>query len=193
MYAKILIAAALACAAVATHAESTPAKKELIARMLKLQQPGIESMARALAEQPAAVVLNGISANLPQNLDPKRREGILRDVQAEVRKYADEVVPVVRDRALKLAPITVGPLLDEKFSEDELRQLVTMLESPVFARFQALGNDMQRALTEKLVAETRSQVEPRVKALEQGLTRRLGVVPVPAAPAAPPASAPRAR
>ncbi|MDO9293872.1 MAG: hypothetical protein Q7U09_20030, partial [Hydrogenophaga sp.] len=40
-------------------APSTPAKKELVTRLLKLQQPGIESLARTLAEQPAAEMLDG--------------------------------------------------------------------------------------------------------------------------------------
>ena len=189
MFTKLLISVALACAALAVHAQSTASKKELIARILKLQQPGIEAMARGLAEQPAAIVLNGMSASLPQGIEPQRREAIIREVQAEVRKYVDEVVPIVRERALKLAPDTIGTVLDEKFTEDELRQLVTLIESPVYAKFQQQGNEMQRALTQKLIADTRGQVEPRVKAMEQAIARRLGVTLGPAAPA----SAPRAR
>jgi hypothetical protein len=43
---------------------------------------------------------------------------------------------------------------------------------------------MQRALGEKLIAETRTAVDPKVRALEQSMTRRLAA----AAPAAAPAS-----
>ena len=56
------ILAALALAACATFAQaqgtaSTPAKKELIKRLMQLQQPGLEAMARSLTEQPAARML----------------------------------------------------------------------------------------------------------------------------------------
>lgn len=191
MYTKLLAVAAFACAATFTvqAAEPTPAKKEIIARILKLQQPGIEAMARGLAEQPASVVVNGMAASLPPTIDAKRRDGMIRDVQAEVRKYTDEAVPIVRDRALKLAPAVIGTLLDEKFTEEELRQLVAMIESPVYSKFQQQGNEMQRAMTQRLVAETRTLVEPKVKALEDALARKLGLTPVPAASA----SAPRVK
>ncbi len=180
------------CAGTATaQTPPSPAKQELIARILKLQQPGIEAMARGLAEQPAAIILDGMSGALSTRVPPEKREAIAREVQAEVRKYTDEAVPLVRDRALKLAPSTIGAVLNEKFSEDELRQLVALIESPVYSRLQSLGNEMQRALTQPLIAETRPQIEPKVKALEQAIARRLGLAGAPgAAPQRAPASAP---
>jgi len=183
MLKKLLVPLFVALAALTAQAQPSPAKQELIARILKLQQPGIEAMARNLAEQPAAIILDGMSATLSTRIAPERRDAVVREVQAEVRKYTDEAVPLVRERAIKLAPSTIGALLDEKFTEDELRQLVALIESPVYAKFQLLGNDMQRALTQKLIAETRPQIEPKVKALEQAIARRLGLTAGRAAPA----------
>ena len=100
-----------------------------------------------------------------------------------MKKYSDEVVPVVRERAVKLAPETIGKLLDDKFSEEELRDLIKVLESPVGRKFAQLNIDMQKALNEKLVAEMRPTVEPKVKALEASIAKRLGIQP--AAVAAP--------
>ena len=70
--------------------------------------------------------------------------------------------------ALKLAPQTIGAVLEEKLSEDELKQVVAMLESPVNRKYTALLGDMQRALGEKLIAETRTAVDPKVRALYPG-------------------------
>ena len=42
---------------------------------------------------------------------------------------------------------------------------------------------MQRALSEKVVAETRPDVEPKLKALQASVSKRLGIVPTPAASA----------
>lgn len=159
-------------AALAQTAEPSAAKKELVARVLKLQQPGVENLGRQLAEQPAlqmAMPVRAAIARLPQD----KREAVARQIEAEVQRYAEEVVPIVRDRAVALAPATLGPMIEQRFTEEELRQLIAILESPVNARYQALGNEMQRALGTKLVAETRTAVEPKFKALEQSIQNKL--------------------
>jgi hypothetical protein len=70
-------------------------------------------------------------------------------------------------------------------SEDELREVISILESPANRKFQSLGGEMQRAIGEKLVAETRGEIGPKVQALEQAVAARLQP-PADAAPAAKP-------
>ena len=152
-------------------------KKELVGRILKLQQPGIEAMARGLAEQPALELIDRADAALPNRIAADKRETVARDIQADVKKYLDEAVPLVQQRAVRLAPATVGAVLEEKFTEDELRQVVGIIESPVYAKFQQMGGDMQKALGEKLVTEMRPTIDPKVQALEQSIAKRLGVPP----------------
>lgn len=161
---------------------STPAKKELVAKVLKLQQPAIEALARQMVEQPAMQMLQQASAAV-RRLPEAQREAAARDIQAEARKYADEAVGIARPMAVQLAPSTIGVVLEERFTEAELREIVTILESPVNRKFQAAGTDMQRALGERLVTETRPSIEPKVKALEASIVKRLS-------PPATPASAP---
>ena len=175
--------------ATGAQAQSTPAKKELVARLLLLQQPAIEQLAQALALRPAEQMLQQAGLALQSQVPADKREAIANEIQADVKKYADETVPLVRERAVKLAPSTVGVLLEEKFSEDELKQLIAIMESPVNRKFQQLGGDMQKALMEKLVAETQGTVQPKVKALEQTIGKRLGL-PAPAAAASKAAKAP---
>ena len=186
---KPLLAAALFAAAFALPAQAQTAptigKKELIARVLQLQQPGIEAMARGLAEQPAMQLMQQAGQAL-QRLPTERREALARDIEADLRKYAEEAVPIVTARAVKLAPSTIGPLLEERLNEDELRQVIAMLESPVIRKFQGMTGDMQKALTEKLVSETKPDIEPKVRAMQQVVAKRLGLT----APAAGAASAP---
>ncbi len=43
-------------------------------------------------------------------------------------------MPIVRERAIKLAPATIGVALETKMSEDELKQVLAWLESPADAR-----------------------------------------------------------
>lgn len=151
---------------------SSPAKKALVAKVLQLQQPGIEAMAKQLAEQPALQMMQQVGAAL-QRVPAERREAVAKEIQADARKYAEEATPIVRERAVKLAPATIGALLEERFTEDELKQVVALLESPINRKLQAMGPEMQRALGEKLVGETRASIEPKVKALEQSIVKRL--------------------
>lgn len=187
---KIFVAAMLIAVGVIAHAESTPAKKELVAKVLQLQQPAIELVARAMAEQPAQILMQRAGPILQQRIPPEKRQGVAQDIQADVKKYVDETVPIVRDRAVALAPSTIGVLLDERFTEDELKQLIAIIESPVNRKFQQLGGEMQKSLTEKLVAETKTLIEPKVRALDRSVGTRLGL-PAPAA-SAPAARAPAA-
>ncbi|RYF17673.1 MAG: hypothetical protein EOO30_06230 [Comamonadaceae bacterium] len=177
MYRKslLILAIAAACATTTAQAQSTPAKKEAVARILKLQQPGIEKMARALVQDSVLPLMDAAGNALQQRVAADKREALAKEMQADARKYVDDTTIMVRDRALKLAPTTVGPMLEEKFTEDELKQLVTLLESPVLAKFNSVGGDMQRGLLEKVVADTRPQVEPRLRALEDNFAKKLGL------------------
>lgn len=156
-------------------AASTPAKKALVTRILKVQQPGIESMSRAMAERPAQVVMERAGAAMAASVPADKREATAKDIEGYVKKYLDEAVPLVTSRALKLAPTTVGTLLEEKFSEADLKQLASFLESPVYNKYQQLSGDMQKVLLEKLLADTRGVIEPKVVALDQAVGKRLGV------------------
>ncbi|MFO1296510.1 MAG: hypothetical protein U1F25_08530 [Rubrivivax sp.] len=76
-------------------------------------------------------------------------------------------MPLLRERALALAPQTMGPVFEQRFTEEELRQLLAILEAPVARRYQATLNEWQRALGGRLVAETKGAVQPKLAALEQ--------------------------
>ncbi len=181
MFKAFMVAAALVAAGWA-QADTSPAKKELVAKVLKLQQPALEVMARQMAEQPAVQLMQQAGPAL-QRLPEDRREAVARDIDADVRKYVEDATPIVRDRAVKLAPSVVGAMLEERFTEDELKQVIAFLESSAFRKFQGVGQDSQRALVEKLVAETKGDIEPKVRAMQQSVSQRLGLGPAPAAAA----------
>ena len=173
----------------AALAQTDGSKKELVARILALQKPGIELMAKSLAQQPAMVVMQQAGLAL-QQMPADRREALGRDIEADLRKYADEAAPIVSNRAVALAPSTIGPMLEERFTEGELREVIAMLESPTVRKFQGMAGDMQKALTEKLVAETKAEIEPKVRAMQQSVSKRLGLTNAAPASAAPAPAAP---
>jgi hypothetical protein len=70
--------------------------------------------------------------------------------------------------------------------EAELRQLIAALESPAFRKFQQVSGEGQRALTPKLVNEARVLLEPKARAMDNAVAKRLGISPPPANPASAP-------
>lgn len=176
---KLIVLALLPWLALAgvAQAESSAAKKELVAKVLQLQQPGIETAARSLAEQPAANMVQQAGIALQARVPAEKRDAVAKDMQADLKKYLDDAVPFLTDRALKLAPSTVGVMLDEKFTEQELKELIAIMTSPVNRKFSAMGGEMQKALIEKLVVDTKDVILPKVKVLEASLSKRLGITP----------------
>jgi uncharacterized protein len=190
---KRMIATALLASAVMAHAQTTaipnapaapasPAKKELVQKLMALQQPALENLARSMVEQPAMRMLQEAGRVMQQQVPPEKREAIGKSIETDIRKFVEESVPIMRERAIKLAPSTIGATLEEKFTEDELRQLINWLESPVNKKYLQLGPEMQSNFTQKLVAEARPVIDPRLQALETKVRATLG------GPAAGPAS-----
>ena len=187
---RAALIATLVGAAGLSQAQSTssPAKKELTQKLLRMQQSDFEGLARALADQSVAQFGQQAGAVLQNRVSAEQRDVVAKEIQAEFRKFGADVNPLLRDRVIKLAPSVVGPVLEAKLSEDEIKQLISALESPGFRKFQQLTPEMQRTLSETLVADTKTLVEPRIKALEQAVTAKLNK----AMQAAPSASTPNA-
>lgn len=169
MWKSIALAAALAVAGAGAHAQS---KKELAQKAVQLQAEGVEGIGRSIADQTANQVLGAVGPAL-QAVPPEKREATAKDLQAEVKKFHAEIETVLRKRAAETGPATLGALLESRFSEDELKTLIAWLESPVSKKFEQIVPEMHQALSQKVVADTKGTVEPRLKALEATLRKRL--------------------
>ena len=98
--------ARLACAAILSTTVATamaqgtasPAKKDLVQKVLTLQQSGIEGIGNALANQTATQVLQ-VAGQAMARVPADKREAVAQEIQGDLRRYVDETLPVVRDRA----------------------------------------------------------------------------------------------
>ncbi len=178
----------LALAAGASHAQ-VQTKKDLIAKVVQLHMQGIENVGRVIAGQTSQQMLQAAGQALPR-VAADKREAVGKEIQDDVKKFYDDVEPLLKKRAVELAPATVGAAYEEKFSEDELKVIIAWLESPVSKKYAQMDRDQGNALAEKVVADTRPAIEPKLKALEATVAKRLGVTgnegsasaPKPAAP-----------
>ena len=194
---RCLTLAALCAAATLAQAQS---KKELVQKVLALQQPTIEGVARNLVERPALQMMQAAGQALQTQVPADRRETVGKSIEADIKKFVEEATPVMRERALKLAPSTLGATLEEKFTDAELKQLIAWLESPVNKKFQQVGPEIQNTFVQKLAADAAPLLDPKLKALEQKVRASLGLpeavaagasgaAPRPAAPAPAPGKA----
>lgn len=160
MFMVLLAGASLA------HAQS-PTKKELVAKLLLIQQPTVEVIARQVVERPAMQVMQAAGNAMQAQVVPERREALGKSIEADVKKFVEEANPILRERAVKLAPATYGAALEEKFSEDELKQLIAWLESPLNKKLSQISPELQRDFTQKLVADGAPLIDPKLQQLQQ--------------------------
>lgn len=167
----------LAVAQTPAAGNASPAKKQLVAKLLEIQRPGIEALANNIAMAPVMQMRQAAATALQQAVPAERREAVARDIEADMRKYFEDVSPELRQQAVRIAPATLGTIFEERFTEAELRELIALLESPVNRKFQSLSGELQRAIGERLVGESRAIVEPKLRELERTVGGRLGLQP----------------
>lgn len=183
----LLASAALAHAQGPAPAASAPvsaAKKALVAKVISLQTPMYEGISREIVMRPA-LQLGQQAAGVLQNVPADKRDAMGKSIDTDIRKYIDDSVPLLRERAVKLAPDALTPILAEKMSEAELKQLADWLASPAAKKYDQIGGEMQQALGQKLFAEAGPLLTPKLQALESKVRGTLGLPP----PGSPPAGA----
>ena len=174
---KRILALSALCLALGAQAQTalptSQAKKDLVNRILVLQQPDVEMLAKNLAQEPAGRMLQEAGRVLQSQVAEDKRDAIARSLEASARKYVDEAIPLVRERAVKLAPSTIGTALEERFTEEELKGLIAWLESPTFKKYQQVAPEIQRNFMQKLVTDARPVIEPKLKAREESVRATL--------------------
>ena len=172
---RTLLAATLLALSTAGSAQAQT-KQELAAKLVSLQQAGIENVGRAIASQAAQQMLQAAGQAMP-GVPADKREAAGKDVQADIKKFYDEVEPILRKRASEIAPTVLAPIYEERYNEDELKVVIAWLESPVSKKFQQIGAEIENTLAQRVMTDTRGSVEPRLRTLQLNVAKRLGVAP----------------
>lgn len=176
-------------AASAPAVPSSPAKKELVKKLLQLQQANFDGLARSIVERTAIQLMQAAGQALQTQVPADKREATGKKIEVDLRKFVDESSVILRERTAKLAPQIFGSELEEKFTEDELKQFIAWTESPANKKFQQLLPGMQDTFMQKLAAETSPLLDPKFQAVQQKVRATLTAA-ISAASAASSASAP---
>ena len=160
-----------------TKASVSPAKLELAKRVAQLAHS--DAIALVMLQRPVADAMQQANAVLQGRVAEDRKAAALKDINEDVKKFLEENIPVVQKSSEKLVPTTVVPLLAERFTEDELRQIIAMLESPVKKKYEALLPEMEKALGQKVASEVGPAIDPKLTDLKQRIGLRLRTAAMP--------------
>ncbi len=163
-------ATVLMATALSAQAQS---KKELVQKLLIIQQASLESTAKGLAEAPARQLVAATQPILAQAVPADKREATAKLIDVEIKKYLDAAGPIVRASTIKMSQGAIASAIDDKFSDDELKQLVTMLDSPVLKKYQTVLPELSKSLVEQVVSDARPQVDPKLQATQDAIRKIL--------------------
>lgn len=169
---RTLVVAPLCCLVAASAlAQATPQKKQLAERVVALLK--LENVAVAMIQRPAIDALTQSRLALQQRVEESKIEPTMKSIAVDVQAFMDQAGPIALAAGKRADVDVVVPMLMKDFSEDELKQLVTMLESPVRAKFDAELPGLQKALGEKVAADVKGQIDPKMKAMTEAVGTKL--------------------
>ncbi len=163
--------AALAIGSSVQAAQVPAAKQELVTRVLQLWHP--ETIGESMLQQPVGDAVQQARAVLQGRVSPEKRDAAMKDIMGDARQFMEDNRAATQASAQKIVGTTVAPMLAERFTEEELRQIIAILESPVKKKFEAMVPELQKKLGEGVAADTRAVIDPKLQELQQRIGMRL--------------------
>ena len=172
--------AAAASAPAPASAPAAPAapidaeKQKQIDRILALIHPE-NGVLQAVQEQGVKAMQQSSIALQTNQVPQDRKEKALKDIQVDVQKYIDTTMPVAVASAKKNTAPMSAPILAANFTTEELRQLATMLESPLRDKLEKVMPQLQNAVGQKVSADIGPTVNKNVQTMTEAVSSKLRV------------------
>jgi len=187
---KTLIAtlaiASLALSA-AVNAQTADPKLEWATRAVALQQgPELERLVGQLADSATQNILQNWGPKLQSNVAPAKMEQAKEGLNAELKKYFDDVSKTINGKVGKVSSSALIPAYMERFSLDELKQIVAFFESPAIQKYQSAAPELGSLFVKQLIEETNADVMARTRQFDDAATKIVGAGPANKAPTAAP-------
>jgi hypothetical protein len=180
-----LAIAGLACSA-AVHAQTDP-KTELAKKVVALQQgPELDRLVGQLAGSTAQELIMKWGPQLEANVPKAKQKKASEDLNAELKKYADDASQLIGKQVGKVSTESLVPAYAERFTLEELQQIAAFFESPAIKKYQATAPELGNVFVQKLVEASRTDVVARIKQFDEAAVKIVGTTPAPGA-AKPPA------
>ena len=181
---KLLITLALSCLSLAITAQAQTAdpKLEWATKAVALQQgPELERLVGQLADSATQEILQNWGAKLQSDVPPAKMEQAKEGLNNELKKYFDDVSKTISGKVSKVSTTALIPAYMERFTLDELKQLVAFFESPASKKYQAAAPELGNIFVRQLIDETRADVTARSRQFDDVATKIVGSTPAPKA------------
>ena len=117
------------------------------------------------------------------NVPKEKMEQARQNLNTELKKYFDDVFKTISAKTAKVSSDTLIPVYMQKFSLEELKQLVGFFESPAVKKYQAAAPELGNTFVQQLVEATRADVTARGKQFDDAATKIVGATPAANQPA----------
>ncbi len=187
---KLLTALSLAGLAfsITAQAQTADSKLEWATKAVALQQgPELERLIGQLAESSSQDLVQSWGVKLRADVPRNQIEKAAESLNVELKKYNDDVSKIIKSKVNKASADSLIPVYMERFSLDELKQLVAFFESPTVKKYQAAAPELGNVFVNQLIMETRADVSARAKVFDDAATKIVGAAPK--APTTAPAAA----
>lgn len=159
---------------------STPAlaqnKQQLATKLAQLQvQMDGEAMTQQLTATAVGPMVVKWSQRIQESVPEDKQRDVSNRLDQELEKLANGTEEAVKNQLQKAANDVLVPMYMEKLTEDEMRTVISYLESPVSEKFQVLSGETTEAWAQKIVEVTESQVKTKVDAFEASAIGIVGV------------------
>lgn len=169
------------------YAQTADPKLEWARKVVALQQgPDLDALVGQLVNGAAQDLVGTWTERFETTVPKARQAKASEDINAELAKFATDANRIITAKVGQANSEALVPAYMEKFTADELRQLVAFFESPVVNKYKAATPDLVSAFVKKLVDITQTDIQARAKQFDTAAEKIVG----PAAPAAPAGRAP---
>lgn len=178
----VLILTGLAVSGVA-QAQTVDPKLEWATKAVALQQgPELERLVNQLADSASQEILQAWGPKLQSNVPKEKMEVARKSLNTELVSYFDDVSKLISAKTGKVSTEALIPAYMQRFSLEELKQLVAFFESPAVKKYQLAAPELGNAFVQQLVEATRADVAARSKRFDDAAIKIVGDAPAAAGP-----------
>ena len=176
------------------QAQTADPKLEWATKAVALQQgPELDRLISQLAESASQDLIENWENKLRAEVPKARSEAAAESLNVELKKYNDDVSKIIKNKVNKASTDSLIPAYMERFSLEELKQLVAFFESPAVKKYQAAAPALANLFVNQLIMETRVDVTARARQFDEAATKIVGAAPKAPAATAPDKSKPAAK
>jgi uncharacterized protein len=157
------------------YAQTADAKRPLAARAVAAQEGAeMDRMLAQLADSATQQMIGNWDERVA-GLPAAKQQGAITALDAELKKFNDDTLKLITAQAPKARNEVLVGAYAERFSQDELKQLVALLEAPVFKKYQTIAPELGNLYVKAIVDGTRDQVTARSKVFDAAAAKIVGV------------------